>query len=347
MTEPMMTDKLEARLGRRALLAGLGGGALLLLGGSAVWLGSRRRPTLRASRRVMGTRATLLVHHASPATAEAAMDAAFAALDDVARRMTRYDAASEIGRLNAQRGRWWPVSADTDMVLAAALTVARATDGCFDPCVERIVSAWGFHTHTPPATLPLPLRPTGASTATGAYRGLASRPAEGGARLWRLPADNPGLDLGGIAKGHAIDRAVAALRRAGVTQALVNVGDDIHALGQAPDGGPWRIGVRHPRRPGALLTTLRLREQAVATSGDYMNFFERDGRRYSHLIDPRVGAPGEAQQSTSVVADSAMLADALATAAGAAPWPRAQALLRRVAPGPWVAVTAGGTLHRG
>jgi len=346
MTLQTLTDKMDGRIGRRALLAGLGGGALLLLGGSAVWLGSRHRPTLRASRRVMGTRATILVHHDSLATAEAAMATAFAAIDDVARRMTRYDADSEIGRLNAQRERWWPVSADTDAVLDAALAVARATDGSFDPCVERIVSAWGFHAHAPPATLPAPFRQATAHPVTGGYRGLAFRPAAGG-RQWRLPAANPGLDLGGIAKGYAIDRAAAALRRAGVTRALVNVGDDIYALGHAPDGDPWRIGVRHPRQPGALLTTLQLREQAVATSGDYINFFERDGRRYSHLIDTRAGAPGEAQQSTSIVADSAMLADALATAVGSAPWPRAQALLRRMAPGPWVAVTAGGTLHRG
>ena len=127
--------------------------------------------------------------------------------------------------------------------------------------------------------------------------------------------DDPRLavDLGGIAKGYAVDRAIAVLQAAGVRHASVNAGGDIRLLGDRGDR-PWRIGIQHPRKSDAILATLDLADTAVVTSGDYERFFERDGVRYHHLFDPATGQPARRCQSVTVVAPEAMLADALATA---------------------------------
>lgn len=121
------------------------------------------------------------------------------------------------------------------------------------------------------------------------------------------------LDLGGIAKGYAVDRALEQLRDRGLRSASVNAGGDIGVLGGHAER-PWRIGIQHPRKQGELLATLEARDQAIVTSGDYERYFERDGRRYHHIFDPRSGQPASGCQSVSVVAPSAALADALATA---------------------------------
>jgi thiamine biosynthesis lipoprotein len=130
--------------------------------------------------------------------------------------------------------------------------------------------------------------------------------------------DDPdvGIDLGGIAKGHGVDRAVATLRAWGVTSGLVNVGGDLYALGSAEDGDEWKVGIRSPDDPTRLKSVVRLEDRAVATSGDYERFFLHAGRRFHHLIDPRTGAPGRSARHTiSVTAATCIAADAAATAA--------------------------------
>ena len=121
------------------------------------------------------------------------------------------------------------------------------------------------------------------------------------------------IDLGGIAKGYAIDRAVAVLREQGVYDFLLNAGGDLYASGERQPGHPWRVGVKHPRASDALLARLTVHDMAVATSGDYERFGEVEGRRYHHILDPRTGYPAHQSRSVTVVASSAEEADALAT----------------------------------
>lgn len=121
------------------------------------------------------------------------------------------------------------------------------------------------------------------------------------------------LDLGGYAKGYALDRAAEILRRQGIRNALVNIGGNVLALGQHGER-PWRIGIQHPRKPGAL-ATLELHDgEALGTSGDYQRYFELDGKRYCHLIDPRNGHPAQGVQAATVLtrgARAGVLSDAL------------------------------------
>jgi thiamine biosynthesis lipoprotein len=145
------------------------------------------------------------------------------------------------------------------------------------------------------------------------YRALD---VEGGARpRVRLTDRDAAIDLGGIAKGYAVDRAAGALRRRGVTRGIVNVGGDLYAIGRSADGDPWRVGIRSPADPDGLMGTLEVADAAVATSGDYERFFEYRGRRYHHLLDPETAAPRvSAAHSVTVRASSCMDADAAATA---------------------------------
>ena len=122
------------------------------------------------------------------------------------------------------------------------------------------------------------------------------------------------LHLGAIAKGYAVDRAMAVLKKNGIRHALINAGGDLIVLGERKDGQPWSIGLQHPRQPEKLIASFKLPGKAVATSGDYQKYFMKDKTRYHHILDPANGRPARGVISCTVVAETVMDADALATA---------------------------------
>ena len=131
----------------------------------------------------------------------------------------------------------------------------------------------------------------------------------------RLNSTDASVDLGGIAKGFGVDAAADALRRHGVFHGLVNVGGDLVALGHDDSGEPWRVGVRSPDAPDGIVEVLSVTDEAVATSGDYLQFFKHGGRRYHHLLDPATGSPRRTvMRSLTVRAKCCLDADAAATA---------------------------------
>ena len=334
----------EACITRRTLLRGGLAGGFLLLGGVTAWQSGNRRLVLaRSAEPAMGTLAEVLVAHPGSDASDLAR-AALEEIRDVERRMTRFDPSSEVGRVNANPDRYFTVSRATGQVVSTALAIARASDGSFDPSLGRLEAQWGFYEKKPPTKLPT-ARDAQKAHDPG-YRNIELRGDSARPRL-RIKGPDIQIDLGGIAKGYAVDRAVDLLRDHGVVHALVNIGGDLHALGGHPDGRPWQVGVRHPRQAGRFLTVLALRDKAVATSGDYENFFVADGRRYHHLLDPRTRAPAQFHRSFTVTASSAMIADALATAAFASAPLAAERLMRRLAPGTWLAADNSGALRRG
>jgi thiamine biosynthesis lipoprotein len=142
------------------------------------------------------------------------------------------------------------------------------------------------------------------------------------------------VDLGGIAKGFGVDLAARALTDQGVFHALVNVGGDLVALGVGEDGEPWRIGVRSPDDPDSVVEVLEASDRAVATSGDYLQYFQHGGRRFHHLLDPESAEPRRtAMRSLTVEAATCMEADAAATALFGAPAEVARTVLERGSPG--------------
>jgi thiamine biosynthesis lipoprotein len=258
----------------------------------------------------MGTIAELGVVHDDAVAGHAAIDAAIAELRRVEWMMSRYSPTSDVGRANRLAARdAVDVAAPTAAVLEAAIAWAVASDGAFDPCIGRAVELWDVeHRTTPPAA--------------GDVRRLAGRrlfralDLDGGARpRVRLTDRDAAIDLGGIAKGYGVDRAADALRRQGIARGIVNVGGDLYAIGRSEDGDPWRVGIRSPTDPDGLMGTLEVADAAVATSGDYEQFFEYRGRRYHHLLDPATAAPRvSAVHSVTIRAASCLAADAASTA---------------------------------
>jgi len=305
MADPETLDPRQPS--RREFLA-LGIGALVV---ASVPLAMRRRRLVRQSAPVMGTIAEFAVVHPDPVYAYAAIGAARRRLDLVEAMMTRYKATSDVGRANGAGGREAVhVTVATVTVLAEALRWADMSAGAFDPCLGTAIELWDVgHRHVPP-----PADAVRRLAGGRFYRDLdvdrwQGRPAA------RLSAREARIDLGGIAKGYGVDQAVQELREWGIRDAVVNVGGDLYAMGQSEDGHPWRIGVRSPASATEMLATLEVRDEAIATSGDYLRFFEYRGRRYHHLLDPATAAPRlSAMHSITVQADACMTADVAATA---------------------------------
>lgn len=264
--------------------------------------------TVRNSRPVMGTLAEVTAVAADRATAQRAIEAAYDRLEDVNALMSDYRADSEIGRLNAlPAGQSLVVAPETFFCLMRARDVARLSGGAFDATCRPLVQLWkqAGQEHRLPEPEAL-----AATLARVGWQKLELDPAT---RAVTPTVDGLQVDLGGIAKGYALDLAAEALRAAGAASGLVNVGGDVVALGSQPDGRPWRVGVKHPFQPG-LFCTLALVDRAVATSGLQQRFHEIGGRRYSHIIDPRTGRPAEQAPSVTVIAPDGLTADAWATA---------------------------------
>ena len=311
--------------GRREFLS-LGIGALVV---AAVPLAAARRPRLvRHSIPAMGTVAELAALHRDEAYARAALRAAAAEMQRVERTMTRFRADSDVGRANL-RAADAPVrvSRETAGVVRDALRWAEASDGGFDPALALAVDLWDVKRRTEP---PPPDR----------VRRLAGRRlhravlVDDAAGLVAYTEPEVQLDLGGIAGGYGVDRAVAVLREWGIRDGFVNLGGDIHALGSGPDGEAWRVGIRSPYDASTLVATVALRDRAIATSGDYEQYFEHAGRRYHHILDPATAAPRRSRtHGVTVSADRCVDADAATTACFGRDGDAARALLARAAPG--------------
>jgi FAD:protein FMN transferase len=181
-------------------------------------------------------------------------------------------------------------------MLLDAAKISEQAEGLFNPAIGDLVRLWGFHSDTFEPRLPDPKE---------IARLVQAKPRMSDLKINGLKVEcaNPAvrLDLGGYAKGYALDLAVATLRREGVNNALINIGGNILALG-SKGGHPWKVGIQHPRRAGAL-ATLELHDgEAIGTSGDYQRFFEVNGKRYCHLIDPRTGWPADRTQAVTIIA---------------------------------------------
>jgi len=232
------------------------------------------------------------------------------ALDAVESRMSNWRPDSEISRLNASPPGRYRVSAELMTVLEAAAAVWRASGGAFDVTVGPLVGLWGFGPHAARGE-PAPAALAAARERVG-MQWLVLHPDT--LEVERLRAVE--LDLSAIAKGHGVDQVAARLQALGYRNYLVEVGGEVRVSGRNPEGLPWRLGIERPSSlERRIARRMVLPAGGVATSGDYRNFVITEGGRRSHTIDPRSGAPvRHALASVTVVAPSAMWADAWATA---------------------------------
>ena len=233
------------------------------------------------------------------------VERAYAALDRVDSLMSRYRDDGALRRLeqSAQKGVQTP--AQLGAVLARSQRFAALTGGAFDCTVGALSRLWNF----PDALAPPDSAAVDSALALVGYEGLQ---VEG--EIVRIGRPGTRLDLGAAAKGYAVDRMVAVFEEAGIAGGLIDAGGDIRYWGAKPDGRPWVFGVQHPRDPKRYIEVDDLGLAAIATSGDYQQYFEWEGARYHHLLDPRTGYPARACASATVWAGTALDADILSTA---------------------------------
>ncbi|MGJ4727960.1 FAD:protein FMN transferase [Luteimonas sp. SDU101] len=260
----------------------------------------------------MGTRWRVDLFAARSQPLEPLHGAVQARLDAIVAQMSSWEPGSDLARFNrAPAGSWHPLPDDFFAVMDCALQVARDSGGAFDPTLGALVGAWGFGALAQARGT----RPDDAA--------LASARAESGWQRLQLDRDGrrllqPGdlvLDLSAIAKGYGVDAVVALLREHGIDAALVDVGGELRGLGRKPDGSAWRVLVESGGDEDEAACIVTLDDAAIATSGPCWQRFELDGRELSHTIDPRTGRPvADPPAAVSVIAGSAMLADAWSTA---------------------------------
>ena len=240
---------------------------------------------------------------------QAAIDAR---LETVNEQMSTWRADSEISRFNATRSTAWvPVSADFLEVTQRALDLGRLTAGALDITVMPLVDLWGFGPAFNAAAIPAASDIAAVLPAVGQDK-VGTRAAPPALRKTDPAAR---IDLSAIAKGFGVDAVAGLLLDLGYSDFLVEIGGEVRGSGRRHDGKPWRVAVERPvTGERAAEIVVPLRDAAIATSGDYRNFFEVAGRRYSHVIDPRSGFPPEnGVASVTVVSDDTMTADGLAT----------------------------------
>lgn len=234
-----------------------------------------------------------------------------AQLDGLNRIFSVYQPDSEIMRLNAAPvGVWRPVSADMMAVLTTAQRLSAETDGAFDITVGPLIELWGFGAQAETERVPSEAAIAAAKAQVG-WRQLEVDPA--GHRVRRLQPVR--LDASSMVDGYAVDRLAAWLEQRGVKDYLVEVSGELKARGHKPGGKPWVLAIETADGLRGVERTLRVEGRGVSTSGDYHNYYERDGRRYSHFLDPVTGRPvTHALASVTVIDDSTLYADGLSTA---------------------------------
>lgn len=255
-----------------------------------------RTPLQEQQAYVFGTRIEVIVASAEPEQGRRAIAAVLGEFDRLHRAYHAWQ-PSELAELNAAiaAGRPHAVSAELADLIRDAQQLSAQGDHLFDPGIGELIRLWGFQADEFKAELPPP-------AAIAAW--LAEHPS-----IADLTVDGTtvhsrkrhvALDFGGYLKGVALDRAAAILRQQGIRNALINIGGNVLALGNRK-GRAWRVGIQHPRQPGPLATVALHDGEAIGTSGDYQRFFEIDGQRHAHLLDPRRGYPADHTQAVTVL----------------------------------------------
>jgi FAD:protein FMN transferase len=263
-------------------------------------------PLHKSSRLLLGT----LVEVTIPGDADKAASATQAVFDEIKRieDLTSFHKQSGLTAVNDAAGTG-PVKVDAELLdlIATALDTSEKTKGAFDPTVGVLSRLWSFSGGEP--RLPDQSEIADALTKVGGARIQIDRSAG----TISLPVKGMALDLGGIAKGYALDRSAKVLKDHGITSALVNAGGDVLVMGEKEPGKPWRVGVQDPRNPREVVAVVAVKDRVIMTSGDYERFFIKDGKRYHHILNPKTGYPAEGVQSVTLVATSGVRAEPLGT----------------------------------
>jgi thiamine biosynthesis lipoprotein len=256
---------------------------------------------------IMGTRIFVELWAEDPAEGEAAIDAVMDEMRHIDDSMSTYKPTSEVSRVNALAARR-PVRISKELfgLLATALEYSRITEGAFDITYASVGYLYNFRARKRPTEEQI----KAALPAVNYRHVLLDRKTS----TVRFTQAGVRIDLGGIAKGYAVDQGIEVLLARGYRHALVNAGGDSRVIGDR-QGRPWMVGIRHPDHPDQVITRIPLVDAAFSTSGDYERYFDEDGVRYHHIIDPHTGHSASKVRSATVIAPTATRTDGLSKTA--------------------------------
>ena len=267
---------------------------------------SEESKLVRRTQFIMGTLVEITLSEDDSEKNQQAIDHAFDEMARLESLMSTHLPDSEISKLNEQAGKGYTrLSPEVLHVIQSAIDWSQQTGGAFDISIGPVVKLWRFEDEKP--TVPSPALIQQALQAVD-YKNIQIDDV-----MVRL--NNPGmaLHLGAIAKGYAVDQAMAVLKNNGIQNAMINAGGDLTVIGTRELNKPWKIGLQHPRKPEKIIASFNLAEGSVATSGDYQRYFIHDKKRYHHILNPDNGKPARGLISATVIAAKTMDADALAT----------------------------------
>lgn len=252
---------------------------------------------------IMGTRCAVELWSEDRSRGQAAIDAVFAEFRRIDAAMSTFKPTSELSRVNAEAARA-PVKISRELydLLATSIEYSKITRGAFDITYASVGYLYDYRRH---------LHPDDAAIAAALpaidYRHIELLPATTAVRFTQ-----PGVrvDLGGIGKGYAVDRGIAVLQAAGIERAMVNAGGDTRIIGDRL-GRPWVVGIRHPDDEHRVVLRMPITDAAMSTSGDYERFFEENGVRYHHILDPKTGRSASKVRSVTIIGPTATRTDAL------------------------------------
>jgi len=252
---------------------------------------------------IMGTRVAVELWHEDPAAAAAAIDAVIAEMHRIDALMSHYKPESQLSRINREAAAA-PVPVDPELagLIARALEFSELSGGAFDITYASVGYLYDYREHRHPTDAEI----EAALPAVNWRHVVVDREAS----TVRFLKPGVRIDLGGIAKGYAVDRCIGLLRARGIRNASVSAGGDSRLLGDRR-GRPWVVGIRHPDDRARVIARIPLEDAAISTSGDYERYFDEDGVRYHHIINPRTGRSATGVRSVTVIGPDATLTEGL------------------------------------
>jgi len=276
-------------------------GATILLLFLITSCNSSKEKIYKETRFALYTVVTVTIYSDSKQKANTAIDSTFKELDRLGKLLNFYSEDSEVSTINRHAGiKPVKVSKDTLDVIDKALSISRSTEGAFDITIGAIVKLWDFEKQILPDDKSIKEK-----LKLVDYKNVIVDKAKSTVFLQKKGMQ---IDLGGIEKGYAIDRAVNILKQNGIAAGIIAIGGEVKPFGIKPDGEPWRVGIKNPHQKGKeneVFAIVNLTGKAISTSGGYEKFFIKDGKWYHHILDPATGYPVYECQSVSVIANDA------------------------------------------
>jgi thiamine biosynthesis lipoprotein len=257
--------------------------------------------TVKRTQILLGTVVDIQVRDTDEQAAEEAINLAFTEVKRIDNLFSTYSKESPVWMINHSADSLIIVDDEIYKLLVLCDSITKLSDGGFDVSLDNLIMAWGFYTNNPRMPSALAVDSALMNSGWEKVRLLGNNGV--------IRSHNAGLNFGAIAKGYAVDKAIDVLKNSGIKSVLVNAGGEIKSLGT-----DWIVGVQHPREPNAIIKKIKLDEMSVATSGDYENYFEKNGVRYHHILDPKTGYPSKGLQSVTIIHEENAFADGLATA---------------------------------